>query len=309
MKLDRLLAITMLLLSQSRLNAADLAKRFEVSLRTIYRDMEAINQAGIPIVSYTGAEGGYELMPGYRIEKQMLSMEEFGSIIAALRGMRSAANVEEIDGLMDRIAALMGKHPDSLQDNPLDLDFGVTPNDRQRMTPLHEAIRERHVVLFGYLDSQGRETERTVEPMGLFLKGSVWYLYGYCLLRSGLRVFRLSRILSLESLERTFVRRPYSLKDVERGFLEGVDFRRLEAVLRFAPAARTRVRDEFGYVDIADLEDGSSRITAGFASLDRAMYTVLSYGSLAEVEQPPELISRIQEELARLGALYAGKTN
>ncbi|QJC50539.1 YafY family transcriptional regulator [Paenibacillus albicereus] len=306
MKLDRLLAITMLLLSQSRVNASELSRRFEVSLRTIYRDMEAINQAGVPIVSFPGTDGGYELMPGYRIEKQMLTLEEFGSIIAALRGMRSAAGVEEIDRLLERISALAGRRPDSLPESPLDLDHSPLPRDRPRMAALHGAIREQRLVSFSYLNSQGQETERTAEPMGLFMKNAVWYLYGYCLLRSGLRVFRLSRMLRLERLERGFARRPYTLQDIERQFMDRTDFRRIEAELIFRPEVRTRVRDEFGYEPVEDLEGGFSRVAAGFSSLEKALQTVLSYGSRVEAKSPPELVERVRTELLDAARLYAG---
>ncbi|WJH35793.1 HTH domain-containing protein [Paenibacillus sp. CC-CFT747] len=106
MKLDRLLAITMTLLNKTRVSAAELAERFEVTPRTIYRDMEAINLAGIPIVSFAGSDGGYEIMPGYRLDKQLLSMDDFSSIISALRGARSATESTELDRLLERIGAL-----------------------------------------------------------------------------------------------------------------------------------------------------------------------------------------------------------
>ncbi|WP_245599968.1 helix-turn-helix transcriptional regulator [Paenibacillus harenae] len=110
MKLDRLLAITMTLLNQTRVSATDLAERFEVSLRTIYRDMESINLAGIPIVSFPGSDGGYEIMPGYRVDKQILSLDDFSSICSALRGARTATDSSDIDGLLERIGALMPNH-------------------------------------------------------------------------------------------------------------------------------------------------------------------------------------------------------
>lgn len=130
MKLDRLLAITMTLLNQPRISATDLSKRFEVSLRTIYRDMEAINQAGIPIVSFAGSEGGYEIMQGYRLEKQVLSLEDFSSICSALRGVRSATDQSEIDRLIERIGVLMPEPSTTRDQIYMDLDFKPAPNDK-----------------------------------------------------------------------------------------------------------------------------------------------------------------------------------
>ncbi|GIP28978.1 hypothetical protein J23TS9_41080 [Paenibacillus sp. J23TS9] len=141
MKLDRLLAITMILLNQPRVSATELAARFEVSLRTIYRDMDAINQAGIPIVSFAGSDGGYEIMSGYRIDKQVLSLEDFSSICTALRGARSATDSTDIDGLLDRIGALMPAPGSliSISSGHVDLDFQPEPMVKEKITPIQQA--------------------------------------------------------------------------------------------------------------------------------------------------------------------------
>ncbi|MDQ0062940.1 helix-turn-helix transcriptional regulator [Paenibacillus harenae] len=175
MKLDRLLAITMTLLNQPRVSATALAERFEVSLRTIYRDMEAINQSGIPIVSYPGADGGYEIMSNYRIDKQVLTLEDFSSIYAALRGIRTATDSSDDHELLDKIGAMIPGSADTAKADisRIDLDFKPTPNDKLKFGPLHDAIKELHLVRFAYLNNKGEESERTVEPMGLYLKGYV----------------------------------------------------------------------------------------------------------------------------------------
>ncbi|MUT68320.1 YafY family protein [Paenibacillus sp. NEAU-GSW1] len=247
MKLDRLLAITMTLLNQPRVSATDLSKRFEVSLRTIYRDMEAINQAGIPIVSFAGSDGGYEIMQGYRLEKQVLSLDDFSSIYSALRGVRSATDHIEIDRLIERIGALMPGQ-NTRDQYYLDFDFKPAPNDKVHMA-------------FKYLDNNGAETERKVEPMGLFLKGYIWYLYGYCLTRMNIRVFRLSRIGQL--------RRDYTLQDVEKQFMNRADFKKVQAVLLFQSEMKTRVRDEFGFDQLLmNSEDTLSLTTFHFDKQD-----------------------------------------
>ncbi|WP_168123807.1 WYL domain-containing protein [Paenibacillus sp. HB172176] len=165
MKLDRLLAITMALLNQTRVSATDLANRFEVSLRTIYRDMESINQAGIPIVSYPGADGGYDIMSGYRIDKQLLSLDDFTSIITALRGIQSATESPDIESLLERFGALRPPNPSqAVHDHgSVDLDFKLTPNDREKFTVLQNAIKSLRLVRFHYLDGQGNDSERKVE--------------------------------------------------------------------------------------------------------------------------------------------------
>lgn len=303
LKLDRLLSITMTLMNQPRVSATELAERFEVSLRTIYRDMDAINQAGIPIVSFPGSDGGYELMPSFRIDRQVLSLDDFSALYAALRGAKSATEDIGIDRLMEKLGALMPQRADG-GGAALNLDFQPAPNDKEKIGPLHEAIKRQRLVSFAYLDGKGDETERTVEPMGLFLKGYVWYLYGYCLLRRDFRVFRLTRVLRLAELPDAFVRRDYTLQDLERQFMSRADFAKVRASLRFAPEARTRVRDEFGFDQVTDHSDGSSSIVAQFSSTERAVQRILSYGSHATVLGPPELVEELKGHIRSLAERY-----
>lgn len=304
MKLDRLLAITMTLLNQPRVSATDLAKRFEVSLRTIYRDMEAINQAGIPIVSFAGSDGGYEIMQGYRLEKQVLSLEDFSSICSALRGIRSATDHLEIDRLIERIGALMPGQKTAGDQIYVDLDFKPAPNDKVHMGPLHQAIKNFQYVSFTYLDNKGAETERKLEPMGLFLKGYTWYLYGYCLTRMDIRVFRLSRIGDLQILTEHFVRRDYTAQDVEEQFMKRADFKKVHAVLLFQPGTKTRVRDEFGFDQVLENSDGTLSLTTYFSSMERAIQKILSYGSMVKVLEPQDLIMNMQLQIKKMMELY-----
>ncbi|WP_068613691.1 helix-turn-helix transcriptional regulator [Paenibacillus tuaregi] len=304
MKLDRLLAITMTLLNQPRVSATELAERFEVSLRTIYRDMESINLAGIPVVSYPGSEGGYEILPGYRVDKQVLSLDDLSSIYSALRGARSATSDSGIDGLMDRIGAMLPGRPTEAHTASVDLDFTPTPNDRQKIGPLQQAVKQLRVVRFNYLDNRGTETERTVEPMGLFLKNYVWYLYGYCRMRSAIRVFRLSRILKLHLLEEPFTRRSFTLQDVERQFMGQADYSKVKASLQFSPEVRTRVRDEFGFDEVLENPDGSLSVTAHFFSTERAIQIILSYSYHVTLLGPPELIVEFKRHIQRLTEKY-----
>jgi predicted DNA-binding transcriptional regulator YafY len=303
-KLDRLLAITMTLLNQPRVNATELAERFEVSLRTIYRDMETINQAGIPIVSFPGSDGGYEIMSGYRIDKQILSLDDFSSICSALRGARSATVSSNIDGLLERIGALMPPQSGAADSVNVDLDFTPTPNDKEKIGPLHQAIKELHLVQFEYLDNKGTETERTVEPMGLFLKGYVWYLYGYCLTRSDIRVFRLSRMTLLRNLPETFVRRNYTLQDVEQQFMSQANFTKVRVVLHFNPEIKTRVRDEFGFDQVVINPDGTLSVTTHYSSTQRAIQSILSYSSYVTIIEPPDLIVELQRHIMNMSQIY-----
>ncbi|WP_141500454.1 helix-turn-helix transcriptional regulator [Paenibacillus luteus] len=303
MKLDRLLAITMTLLNQTRVSATSLAERFEVSLRTIYRDMESINQAGIPIVSFPGSDGGYEIMSGYRIDKQILSLDDFSSIFSALRGVRSVTDSTDFDGLLERIGAIMPNQARADQMN-VDFDLTPTPNDKQKIVLIHQAIKDCQLVQIDYLDNKGTETERTIEPMGLFLKGYVWYLYGYCLMRSDIRVFRLSRMLQIRTMPERFSRRNYSLQDVEQQFMGIAIFARVRAELLFDQELKTRVRDEFGSDEVVANADGTITVITFYSSMENAIRSILSYSSYVTVIEPPDVIEELQLHIRKLALKY-----
>ncbi|WJH35792.1 WYL domain-containing protein [Paenibacillus sp. CC-CFT747] len=186
----------------------------------------------------------------------------------------------------------------------MDLDFSPVPNDKEKIGPLRKAMKELRLVRFGYWDNRGAETVRTMEPMGLFLKGYIWYLYGYCRSRSDYRVFRLSRMTNLEVLFEAFVRRDYTLEDVERQFMAKADFARVKAELHFHPSVRTRVRDEFGYDPVTSHPDGSVSVNASYSSLDKAVRSILSYSSLVTVLGPPEVREEVRRHVAELAKLY-----
>lgn len=304
MKLDRLLAITMALLNQTRVSATELSQRFEVSLRTIYRDMEAINLAGIPIVSFAGSDGGYEIMPGYRIDKQLLSLDDFAAIVSALRGARSATDGHDLDGLLERIGAMMPEQSGIVHDHHVDLDFQPSPNDKAKIGPLRQAIKDKQLIHMCYLDNKGNESDRTVEPMGLFFKAYTWYLYGYCRTRGAFRVFRLSRMIRVVALQETFERRDYSLQDVEREFVGRADFSKVMAVLLFQSAARSRVLDEFGFQQAVNNPDGTLTLEAHFSSEEKAFQSILSYGPLVEVMEPTAIRTEIGRRIMEMARQY-----
>lgn len=304
MKLDRLLSITMSLLNTKRVSAAELAERFEVSLRTIYRDMESINQAGIPIASFAGQDGGYEIMEGYRLERQSLSLDDFASIYSALRGIQSAVDNQDVTGLLDRIGALIPANLDHKSTLSMDLQWLSRPSEKEKIRLLHATIKDNRLLSFEYMDFHGQETRRKIEPMGIYIKGYAWYVWGFCLTRLDLRVFRLSRINHLQQLQETFVRRNMVLEDSPNKWVQQDTEPQIEAVLRFHASMKTRVRDEFEPNQIVVEEDGSMKVTARYFTKEAVLKQVLSYGTEARLVEPQEIVSLLRSHLVAIASLY-----
>ncbi|WNR44450.1 helix-turn-helix transcriptional regulator [Paenibacillus roseipurpureus] len=310
MKIDRLLAITMLLLNRRRISAKELSERFEVSLRTIYRDVEAINQAGIPVVSYAGLSGGYEIMDQYRIDRQFLSLEELQSIIVGLKGIRASIGDQEIGGLLDKVGALIAKseHPTAAQlGSQLILDmnpWGSGHQNKEHLPLLRTAIRETKLVSFSYLSSQSKASTRTIEPMGIVVKGFGWYLYGYCLLRNDFRVFRLSRMGDVEVHSQTFERKQETIEQLEYGRGERSDRTLIRLVLHAQPNVRAQVEDYFRPEDIALQPDGTLMITATQPDEPWLHGMLLGYGPSLRILEPPHIAVIIKEKAEKIVALY-----
>jgi len=298
MKLDRLLAITMLLLNRKRVGAKELADRFEVSLRTIYRDLETINQAGIPIISYAGAAGGYELMDKYRLDRQMLSLDELQSIIIALRGVKSTMDDREISTLLEKVGALVTRSEQVATDSlHRELLIDINPwhggeEEKEKLAVLRQAIRQSRLVSFSYTSGLGDDSQRVCEPMAVVLKGYLWYLYGYCRLRDDYRVFRISRIGELVQQEESFDRREGEIEQL--GYQVGItshwrDTNVIKLILRFEPPAKARVYDYFDRSAIVTEAGGTLLVTSEQPEEPWLYSMLLGYGDQVTVLEPPHV--------------------
>ncbi len=204
MKNERLLAMTDYLLRCGRKTAEELAERFEVSPRTIYRDIDSLCAAGVPIVSEAGTGGGYELEESYRIDRSFLSADEIADLTSLLEGLSEAVKDRHLERSLGKISALGPRGRELLAERPADRlppplivtfsPFTSSGGDPNLVREIRRAIAERRVVAFTYVDGEARETERSVEPYSLVIGGATWYLHAWCRLRRSFRLFKLIRI-------------------------------------------------------------------------------------------------------------------
>jgi predicted DNA-binding transcriptional regulator YafY len=311
MKMDRLLAIVMLLLNRKRVSAKELAERFEVSLRTIYRDVETINQAGIPVISYAGTAGGYEVTDQYRLERQLLTLEELYSLVIALKGVRSTMDDRHIGGLLDKVGALLAKPDhDRLADAEQRLIIDINPwregkAEKDTLNRLKDATQSSKLAEFTYTSGNGEQTRRICEPMGVVLKGYVWYLYGYCRIRGDYRIFRLSRLRDLSFPGDIFARRPVSLQhlDLRWGRMSEA-FTPVRLVLRFHPRARARVVDYYEPHQIQETEDGYLQVETQQPDEPWLHSQLLSYGTDVNVLEPVKIAILLKEKALEIARQY-----
>ncbi|CAM4069715.1 helix-turn-helix transcriptional regulator [Lederbergia lenta] len=212
MRLDRLLAMTMILINRKRVRAQELAEMFAVSIRTIYRDIDTLSQAGIPVITYQGTNGGIGLVEGYRLDKSVLTEEELHAISSALKSVSTSFDDIHTTKVIEKIKNISGNpSPETFF-----VDFspwGGNPQLKDKITLIKAAIHSSLCIQFTYTNSGRVETIRKIEPHTIVLKGQSWYIYGFCLLRNQFRLFKISRIKELVMSEKEFERREVQLEN------------------------------------------------------------------------------------------------
>jgi predicted DNA-binding transcriptional regulator YafY len=311
MKLERLMAITILLLNRKRVQAQELSDRLEVSLRTIYRDLESLSLAGIPIVSYTGVEGGYEIMENFRLDRQMLSLDELMVMFTALRGLQStqAVNHSHMDRLLDKVGALVSQVEQGrfAERDQVHVDF--TPwrkneSERAKYELLQKAITEKQLIKFAYTDSQGEDSERSIEPMGLVLKGYIWYLQGYCLSREDYRTFKLSRLRELRILADHFHRRDMTVTKLNEQWRRPRSEQTVELVLRFSGAAKVAAADHFDESEIERQPEGTLLVRTTLPDEKWLISFLLQFKTDLLILEPAHIAAEVRKTALDIAAMY-----
>lgn len=221
MKIDRLIAIIMVLLEHEKISAKDLAERFEVSLHTIYRDLDTINQAGIPILTTSGPGGGVEIMKTYKIEKRLFSTSDITTLLMGLGSIQCNIPSNEVIGTLAKVKGMIPLEKQKDFDfRAKQIKIDVTPwlytDGLSDMIELIKIALEQHQLLrFDYRDIRHQTSSREIEPYRLLLKGENWYIQGYCLIREDFRTFKLLRMQNVCMLEQTFKIRDFPFEQMD----------------------------------------------------------------------------------------------
>ncbi len=289
MSADRLFQIVYLLLEQERMTAEELAAQLGVSVRTVYRDVDALSTAGVPVCTTQGKGGGVALMEGYVLDESAFSREEQRLLLSALREFPQQSEEQ----MLTKLAVLFRRREEDWIHADLSR-WGSGGQENETFQLLRQAIWSRRAVTFVYDDPNESSHPRQVLPLRLVYLDRVWHLQGYEPEREDYRIYRLSRILSLTISEDVF-RRKLNTPDIDPAGNIPPLFR-VEATLKFASGMTHRVCDEFDRNSISVQEDGSLLVQAVFPE-DRLLYSyLLSFGPGMEVLSPLSL----REQLAQL---------
>lgn len=290
MKIDRLIGILSVLLQKEKTTAPELADRFEVSKRTINRDIEDLCRAGIPIRTAQGVGGGISIMDGYRMDRTILTSKDMQMILAGLRSLDSVSGSSYYGQLMEKIQAGSSEFITGRDSILIDLSSWYRDSLAPKIEITQDAIGDRRLIKFRYYAPSG-ESERTVEPYYLVFRWSSWYLWAWCLKRKDFRLFKLNRMDGVQITEKNFECRDATMPDLsnEKIFPGGIKVKAL-----FEADQKWRLVEEFGTSCFTENDDGRLLFTADYTDMENLITWILTFGDKAEVIEPEEVRERVR---------------
>lgn len=291
MQESRLFKIVYHLLDKGKATAVELAERFEVSVRTIYRDIDALSEAGVPVYTEAGRNGGIYLMKDFVLDQAVFSEEEKLEIFTALQSISAAQNTVSSETLQ-KLSAVFHYSADGW----LEVDFSRwgCEYDNEKFELLKSAVIRRKQVKIFYAGSGEAAGERIIQPLKLWYKSKAWYLKAFCTAKQDYRVFKLNRILDLEILQEGFSYREYPKQaDIPEQTYQTIR-------LRFPKEMAYRVYDEFDGTQVAREENGDLTVCARMPQDAWLTGLLLSFGTQAQVLEPASLREAVAQQAKQI---------
>lgn len=292
MKIDRLIGILSVLLQEEKITAPELADKFEVSRRTINRDIEDLCKAGIPITTTQGFGGGIRIMDGYKMNRTLLTSKDMQMILAGLRSLDSVSGSRYYGQLMEKIKAGSSDFVSGRDSIIIDLSSWYKDTLAPKIELIQNAVEERNLLTFQYYAPKGN-SKRSIEPYYLVFKWSSWYVWGWCTEKKDFRLFKLNRMDALLKEDTTFIPREVPMPNLsdEKIFPGGIKVKAL-----FTKDSQWRLVEEFGIQCFKENEDGTLLFTADYTEKENLISWLLTFGDKVKVLEP----AWVQEELIRI---------
>lgn len=287
-----------LLLEKGSMTAPELADYFEVSVRTIYRDIDILSSAGIPVYATRGKGGGISIQDNFVLKKSILSEQEQTQILMALQGIRIVED-EYTRTLLSKLSSVFQKQ----NVNWLEIDFSSWTKSgagKDNFQKLQSAIFKSKIVAFHYYSGKGEVIKRVVEPLKLVFKSTDWYLYGYCSTRNDFRFFKLTRIRNLEITNDEYVRSIPEQIFVEE---EKFEMETVKVMLLFDKSMSFRVYDKFDD-EVTENQDGSLLVETVMPNNELLISHILSWGDKVEVISPQNIRIKVFERAKKICEKY-----
>lgn len=302
MKAERLLAILTILLNRKKISAAQLSRELEVSIRTIYRDIEALAEAGIPVYATNGRNGGFELMEGFTMDTQILETGEIRQILTGLQGLSAIYPATDIARLTEKFNLLLKESgPKGIRCPESHIFIELTPSHREKqiLELIEGSISRKTVLSIQYGDSYGTETTRKIEPLALVFMWQSWYVYTFCQLRKDFRLFKVSRIFAAEEFQDSRISPQVDLGT--HPWNTDWESKPFERILITADRiARSRLGEFFDVENIEDIGDGRLQITARLPIDEWVISFLMGLPGTVKILEPESLREAIYERAKQI---------
>ena len=308
MKFERMLAIVMLLLQRKKVTGKELAEMFEVSLRTIYRDIEAINSAGIPIITTSGIGGGIGIIEQYKIEKGIFTADDISTMLMGLGIVQGALSGKDIASVHAKLRSFISEE---LADDiaiktdqiMFDLSSWVRGKDSNKvLDTVKSAMEQKHTLTFTYLGHRGQEKFHGIESHRLVFKSSQWYLQGYSTDNQNFRLFKLRRMHNIQREAGTFSHRilPHPFSD----FTDTMAKQTFNIRLLIESSVIDRMLDYCTMDDITDIGNGKYMVNFKFIDDDYGYGILMSFGNKLTCMEPDYIRAELQRRLEAILKQY-----
>ena len=298
MKIDRLIGIIAALQQNKKVTAPYLAEKFEVSRRTINRDIEDLCRAGIPIVTTQGGNGGISFLDGFCLDTTVFTREELSAILTGLKTLDSVSRTPDVMNLAQKIGGESAVTlPGSMM---IDLSSFYKDDLSEKIALLKEAIHSRRRVAFHYYYKKG-ESDKLIEPYLIVFHWSDWYIFGFCTERQDFRMYKLRRLWELHLCDETFSLR--EIPEEKKQFGQNMTDDYFVTAL-YDPSVKYRLVEEYGPHSFTVGDDGRLCAKRGFTDPDEAVLFFLGFGDQVEIIDPPQMRKKMEIAIQKIATLY-----
>ncbi len=301
----------MVLLNCDKISAAKLAEKFEVTSRTIYRDIDSIAMAGIPVVTYPGVNGGIGIMPEYKVDKHFFNSSEISNLLMGLNSLSTTLSHKEIAGTLEKVRNLLPEKQAEkieMKAGQITIDLSTWMGNKQfkpNLDLIKKALDAGRYMEFEYQRLNGPKSQRRIEPYQLILKEGHWYLHGFCSLRDNFRVFKLARMSNLEILEATFAPRKFQAKKLDgAGWIEN---RVITIKLLIHISLREQMVERSEEDKIRSYDKDRFIVDFPFTEDDYGYNLLLGFGDKCECLEPKHVRNELISRIKKMQNIYRGE--
>lgn len=305
MRADRLLSMLIIISQKGLVTGRELAEHFEVSLRTIYRDIEKISEAGVPIAAEGGRGGGYYIMENYKLNNLFLNKKEIDPLVAVMENLKFLfGKNQQFNDIVLKFKTLQNNKDQQCESFSINMShFSMEQELREYLFLINKAIEDGKLLEFQYINRRMQYSKRIVEPIQIKFANGQWYIIAFCKVRNDYRKFKLVRIRNM-NIGDNFIKRKISKEEIEKIFTDSYERNSILVTLKFSNKIGEQLSEHFSKDTIKQLEDGTFIVEEFFPEDEGLKKFILSFGGECEIIAPQKLRVDMIEYIKNIYAKY-----